>query len=57
MNNKLYYVYDVEGIEPPEGPYTAGEATIQLFLKGNGWSIMDEETAKEVYTYLDEDQL
>jgi hypothetical protein len=55
--NKMYYVYDVEGMEPPEGPYTADEANKQLLLKGDGWNIMDEDTAKQVYTYLNEDHL
>ena len=57
MNNKLYYVYDVEGMDEPEGPYSIDEANKQLKLKGYGWNIMDEETAKQVYTYLDENQL
>jgi hypothetical protein len=57
MKIKMYYVYDVEGMEPPEGPYTLNEAYSQLTLKDGDWNVMDEDTAKQVYTYLNEDHL
>lgn len=55
LNEPMYYVYDKEGMEEPIGPFTLDQAKQELAKQGPEWGIMDEKTAKEVYTYLEDD--
>ena len=55
--NNLYYIYDIYGIEPPIGPFNLEQCNVELSKKGIGWGIMDHDTIKSIYTYLDDDQI
>ena len=55
LSETMYYVYDKEGLEEPIGPFTMDQAKQELAKQGPEWGIMDEKTAKEVYTYLEDD--
>lgn len=52
----MYYVYDLEGIEPPIGPFTKAEAEKIQNQLGEGWGILPQETAEQIYTYLAEEE-
>ena len=51
INKKQYYVYDIEGMEPPVGPFSLEKASATLLQYGNGWRIIDAETAKEIWSW------
>lgn len=52
----MYYVYDIEGMEPPVGPFTKAEAQKVQSQLGAGWGIMTQEEAESVYTYLADEE-
>jgi hypothetical protein len=54
-NEAQYYVHDTEGMEPPVGPFSLEKASYELLKLGKGWKIIDDETAKQIYSYLGEE--
>ena len=54
LNENMYYVYDIEGLEEPIGPFSLDQANNEKRKLGAGYDIMDEKTAKETWSYLDE---
>ena len=52
LNENMYYVYDVEGLEEPIGPFNLDQANDEKRKLGAGYDIMDEKTAKENWSYL-----
>jgi hypothetical protein len=41
-------------MEEPIGPFSLGKASEELLKHGQGWAIIDEKTAKEIYSHLDD---
>ncbi len=52
----MFYVYDIEGIEPLVGPFTKAEAQKVQSQLGAGWGIMTQEEAESVYTHLTDEK-
>jgi hypothetical protein len=47
---QLFYVFDVEGMNEPIGPFNLEQANNERRRLGTtGYDIMDEKTAEEVY--------
>ena len=53
LNENMYYVYDIEGLEEPIGPFNLDQANNEKRKLGAGYDIMDEKTAKETWSHLD----
>ena len=53
-SHNVYYVYDKEGMEEPIGPFNLEQANNERRRLGVDYDIMDEKTAKEIYSYLNE---
>jgi hypothetical protein len=53
-SHNIYYVHDKEGMEEPIGPFNLEQANNERRRLGAGYDIMDEKTAKEIYSYLNE---
>ena len=51
-HSEIHYIIDEEGIEPPLGPFSLYKAKTELTKLGDGWNIVDEQTAKEIYDFL-----
>jgi hypothetical protein len=52
MSQEQYYVHDIEGMEPPVGPFSLEQASAELLKQGDGWKIIDAETAKDIWPSL-----
>jgi len=52
----MYYVHDKEGMEEPEGPYTLDQAKQKLTKLGAEYNIIDADTAKQIWSYLDDEK-
>jgi hypothetical protein len=50
--SEIHYIIDEEGMEPPLGPFPLFKAKAELAKLGSGWNIVDEQTAKEIYDFL-----
>ena len=55
MNETMYYVHDEEGMEEPIGPFTMDQAKQELAKQGAGWKMIDAATAKQIWSYLEDD--
>ena len=55
MNETMYYVHDEEGMEEPIGPFTIDQAKQELVKQGAGWKMIDAATAKQIWSYLEDD--
>lgn len=49
-----YYVHDEEGLEEPIGPFSLEQAKAEVIKQGEGWKLIDAETAKEIWSHLGE---
>ena len=56
LNETMYYVHDKEGMEEPEGPYTLDQAKQKLTKLGAEYNIIDADTAKQIWSYLDDEE-
>ena len=54
-NNTMYYVHDEEGMEEPIGPFTLDQAKAELAKQGAGWKMIDAETAKQIWSHLEDE--
>ena len=54
-NEAMYYVHDEEGMEEPIGPFTMDQAKQELAKQGAGWKMIDAATAKQIWSYLEDD--
>jgi hypothetical protein len=52
----LFYVFDVEGMDEPYGPFDLEQANQEKRRLGSGYDIMDEKTAIDVYGLDDTDE-
>ncbi len=48
----MYYVYDLEGMEPPIGPLAKAEAEEMQKQLGSRWGILPQETAEQIYSWI-----
>lgn len=55
-NNTMYYIHDEEGMEEPIGPFNMGQAKQELAKHGRGWKLIDAETAKELWSHLEDEE-
>ncbi len=53
---EMYYIHDEEGMEEPIGPFTKEVANQKLAKYGSGWKLIDAESAKEIWSHLNEDE-
>lgn len=44
-------------MEEPIGPFDLSKASEELIKHGQGWAIMDEKTAKEIYSHLSDEEI
>jgi hypothetical protein len=52
----MYYIHDEEGMEEPIGPFTKDDAKQELAKHGRGWKLIDAETAKELWSHLEDEE-
>jgi hypothetical protein len=52
LNENMYYVYDIEGLEEPIGPFNLDQANDKKRELGADYDIMDEKTAKYMWSHL-----
>jgi hypothetical protein len=57
LNENLFYIHDEEGMEEPIGPFTLDQAKVELAKQGAGWKMIDAETAKQIWSYLEDEEM
>ena len=56
-DNTMYYIHDEEGMEEPIGPFTIDQAKQELVKHGMGWKLIDAETAKQIWSHLEDEEM
>lgn len=54
LNETMYYIYDKEGMEEPEGPYTLDQAEQELAKLGAEYKMIDADVAKQLWSHLED---
>jgi hypothetical protein len=51
----MFFVYDIEGMDEPMGPFNLRTASEVLLRQGNGWSILTEKVAKCIWKFSEQE--
>lgn len=45
----MFFVYDIEGMDEPMGPFNLRAASETLLRQGEGWSILTEKIVRRIW--------